>query len=185
MMRVCLVLGGADCVWDDFEAAASLGEFSGVVGCNDIGVRWPGQMDAWVSLHAPKFRLWRAQRAARKLPPHKAIYGHTNGLTHFPPYGPDVGALDHAFPGEVHSGSSGLFALKAALIDLGFDRAVLCGIPMTPTGHIARPNPEWNGAHSHRKGWVEALPEIKDRARSMSGWTRELLGAPDQDWFKG
>jgi hypothetical protein len=182
-LTTALVLGGARNIWADVEAALELGEFDGVVGCNDIGACWPGVMDAWVSLHGSHFVMWCARRELRGRPPHKAIYSHAAGagepannrrVDHFVPY---------QFEGQDRSGSSGLFALKVALIDLGFDKAVLCGIPMTEGDrHFFDPR-DWDAALAHRQGWVQALPVIKDRARSMSGWTREILGAPTAEWL--
>ena len=87
------------------------------------------------------------------------------------------------FPGQTGTGSSGLFALKVALVDLGFDRAVLCGVPISEmAGHVTN-GPVWGDAPHYREAWTEAAPEIIGRARSMSGWTRDLLGAPTADWI--
>ena len=41
----------------------------------------------------------------------------------------------------------------------------------------------WRGFSGHRKGWMQALPFIKDRTRSMSGWTAEILARPTADWL--
>ncbi len=171
-MRVALVLGGAACVVADFEAALDLGEFAGVVGCNHIGIHWPGRLDAWCSLHADRLkRPWVAGRARRGLPPHKALLG--------------MGDTDHHFPGQTEPGSSGLFALKVALVDLGFDRAVLCGVPLSPdAAHFDDPR-SWNAAGQYHPGWRQALPQIAVRVRSMSGWTAELLGHPTPEWIGG
>lgn len=180
--RIALVLGGASSVWADVEAALALGEFEGVVGCNDAGVSWPGVMDAWVSLHASHFRMWQERRRRLGLPPHKALIGHHHERGS-PATDIEVDRLSvYRFPDQDRSGSSGLFALKVALEDLGFDRAVLCGIPMTATPHFTDTVP-WSAAAEHRKGWQQALPHIKDRARSMGGWTAELLGKPDAAWL--
>ncbi len=43
--------------------------------------------------------------------------------------------------------------------------------------------PVWGDAPHYREAWTDALPEIAGRARSMSGWTRDLLGAPTADWI--
>lgn len=175
-MKTALVLGGARTIWADVEAALELGEFDGVVGCNDVGIVWPGVMDAWVSLHGNNLKAWAHQRQTKGHPPHAALYGHTEAaaVTHVTPY---------KFPGQDHSGSSGLFALKVALIDLGFDRAVLCGVPMIAEhNHFFDPR-AWDGARHHQIAWRECLAQIKDRARSMSGWTSELLGRPDAAWL--
>lgn len=180
-MTNALVLGGGACVWADIEAALALGEFALVVACNDIGAAWPGRLDAWVSLHGDKFGLWTERRARRDFEPAGRVYGHTlprggklSNVTH---------TTDFRFPGQLATGSSGLFALKVALIDLGADRAVLCGVPMDSAQAHFFSTPDWRGAKSHRGGWGEALPQIKDRARSMSGWTSELLGKPSEEWL--
>lgn len=183
-MTTALVLGGGACVWSDVEAALSLGEFDGVVTCNDVTAAWPGPIDACASLHASSWPRWIAQRDRRGYPRPGRIFGHDGAtgtikgelapLAEFTPY---------KFPGQDRTGSSGLFALKVALIDLGFDRAALCGVPMTVAErHFFDPK-EWRGALSHRKGWEQALPQIKGRARSMSGWTAELLGRPTSEWL--
>lgn len=181
-MSTALVLGGAATVWADVEAALDLGEFDGVVSCNDITAAWPGRIDACASLHASSWRRWIAQRDRNGYPRPDRIIGHEGS-------GCDdellTGLTDYRFPGQTHSGSSGLFALKVALIDLGFDRAVLCGVPMTTEARHFFDSRAWNGALAHRKGWNEAMPQIKDRARSMGGWTREQLGIPGADWISG
>lgn len=170
-MTIALVLGGAACVFDDVEAALSLGEFDGVVGANHIGIVWPGVMDGWVSLHGDKLKPWTARRRFAGLPDHKALFPHPG--------------TPHRFPGQTMPGSSGLFALKVALDDLGFDRAVLCGIPLDAAqNHFDTPGP-WRPASQYEIGWRQALPEIADRARSLGGWTAELLGTPTADWIAG
>lgn len=183
-MSVALVLGGAATVWADVEAALELGEFDAVVTCNDITTSWPGPIDAAVSLHAEQWGLWIERRDRLGHPRPKQIIGHTtarDSILRMPPCVTDF--TEYRFPGQVETGSSGLFALKVALIDLGIDRAVLCGMPMTdPAGHFFDPRP-WGGAMAHRRGWQESMHHIRDRARSMGGWTQELLGAPTPDWI--
>lgn len=186
-MRVALVVGGSASVWGEVETALALGDYHGAVGCNDIGAIWPGRLDAHVSQHADFHARWDRQRQARGLPPHKRVLIVQGGAQSEPRLSPAVtGETEYRFPGQTVSGSSGLFALKVALIDLGFDRAVLCGIPMDDgSSHILNPGQAWNGARAHRPGWVEAMPQIKDRVRSMSGWTRAQLGRPDAAFVKG
>lgn len=184
-MRAALVLGGAGCVWEDVDAALALGEFSGVVACNDVGAAWPGKLDAWVSLHPEKFGIWSAQRVAAGYPFPGAILAHeeASGRKGLPAC--VTGRTNFRFPGQRESGSSGLFALKVALVDLGFDKAVLCGVPMDAgPGHFFDPA-AWRAAVSHRRGWHDVIPTLKNKARSMSGWTREQLGAPTSSWIVG
>lgn len=183
-MRTALVLGGASCLQADVEAALTLGEYQGVVAANDAGAHWPGPLDGWCSIHADRLvRIWLPARQKRGYPkPGMAVGTRSSADSRYTP--PLDGFTDHLFPGQIHSGSSGLFALKLALIDRGFDRAVLCGIPMMEMPHFFRGQP-WKGARSHKKGWTEAMGFIKDRARSMSGWTAETLGQATAKWIAG
>ena len=182
-MRVALVLGGAGSVWNDLDAALDLGEYHGIVACNDVGAAYPGHLDAWVSLHPEKMPKWTAERVASGYPWCDRIMGY-KGFTKRGGIPACVTELtDFKFPGQINSGSSGLFALKVALIDLGFEKAVLCGVPMASlSGHFFDLT-AWKGAISHRRGWNETLHHYQHKARSMSGWTREVLGAPDEAWL--
>lgn len=180
--RAALVIGGANTVWADVEAALEIGEFDGVVACNDVGALWPGPLDGWATLHPEKLRLWVERRSRNGYPPAAEVfqYEHRTGLAKGA-----TRATEYRFPGQQHSGSSGLFALKVALVDLGFERAVLCGVPMSSDlEHFYETKP-WRGAMSHQRGWNEVWPQIGDRARSMSGWTRERMGEPDKEWLGG
>ena len=181
-MRVALVLGGGACVWDDLEAALNLGEFHGVVTCNDVTAAYPGPIDACASLHSNSWGRWLGERASRGYPRPGKVFGHdgAKGARHAEATDEFI---EYRFPGQDRSGSSGLFALKVALIDLGFDKAVLCGVPMAPNQRHFFDLRPWGAAHAHRKGWEQALPAMKDRARSMSGWTAELLGQPTEEWL--
>jgi len=76
------------------------------------------------------------------------------------------------------SGSSALLGVQAAL-RIGYNRIILCGCPLTGKN-------EQNGSYENfRNGWIPRVREIDGRVRSMSGWTKELLGAPTQEWLDG
>lgn len=179
-MRIALVLGGAECLWQDVEAALEMGEFQGVVACNDAGAAWPGDLDGWVSLHSGKLARWIRDREKNGHWPAWKVAGHLNETQRSPAVALYV---DHRFPGQRKSGSSGLFAAKFALIDLGFDRAVCCGMPLEAQKHFFGGGP-WYSYGGHRGGWTQALPVIRDRLRSMSGWTADLLGRPTPEWLQ-
>lgn len=188
--RVALILGGGNTVFADVQKARALGRFDGLVVINDVGVSFPQVADAWVSLHGNKLPLWAARRKSKRLPPHRALYGDAEAPDVDPVRAVDpalvTGLLERRFDeAQEGCGSSGLFALKVALVDLGFDRAVLCGVPMERrAGHFFSAKP-WHSAMRFRKAWIEVLPHIRDRTRSMSGWTRELLGGPTRDFIGG
>lgn len=192
-MATCLILGGAACLHADLEVAQKTVRFDAVGACNDAMTIWAGELEFAATLHARYFGAgpsWRKRRAERGYPPAKAHYGHPEafegslaqraGLT------PDVIATPYSFASE-KSGSSGLFAAKVALVDLGFDRVVLCGVPMDPVPHftgreswVPRDTHGRTSAHGFRNSWLAVPQEYRDRMRSLSGWTRILLGAPEE-----
>lgn len=178
MAKRCLILGSANCVWDDLDAALELSDFEGVVACKDAGIHYKGQLDAWVSLHPERFVKDIATRAALRYPAADRTYGYKPSEN-----GTWSHATNYKFDGQKRSGSSGLFACKVALIDLGFERLVLCGIPLDKEAGRIDGKDRWNGASSFKQGFLEAMPHIKGTVRSMSGWTKTQLGAPTSDWL--
>ena len=83
-------------------------------------------------------------------------------------------------------GSSGLYAVQIALEELDFDGVILAGCPIDASAGTLCPHSEMNEADKadrFKPWWKRALPQIGARTRSMSGWTRDLLGAPDADWL--
>jgi hypothetical protein len=84
-------------------------------------------------------------------------------------------------------GTSGLYAVQVALEELGFDGVILAGCPMDAAAGTLAPEhslmTEAERVDRYRPEWLKALPEIGSRTRSMSGWTRKLLGAPDAEWL--
>lgn len=174
-MTLAWVLGGGDTLHADIGRAKDLGAPDAVIACNDAGTVWRGELDAWVSLHPNKFPKWIEQREANGHPPAKRFFGHNADMKGYPDFATRV---EHKFPGqEAAGGSSGCFAAKVALIDLGFDRVVLCGVPMHPeAGHFFDTKP-WHSCDRYWKQWQNIPEEYRVRMRSMSGRTRRMLGA--------
>lgn len=188
-MTTALVLGGANCVWEDVEALGRNPEdFDAIVACNEIGIVWPHRLDAWVSLHGRKFRgktsKWIEQREANGHPEALSYYAHPTAFRN------QRTALSagisttpfQMFNGQA-SGSSGLFAVKVALIDMGIRNVILCGIPINPAPHETGKT-HWTGGEGKkicegfRVAWRNMPKKYQRRITSMSGWTRETFGAP-------
>jgi hypothetical protein len=175
-----IVLGGADCVFDDVHALLSMSprEWPGLyIAANDVGCHWP-VLDHWASFHVDKLVRWKEERAARGLPPAYGTWGWRPGQP--------VDFVLYPWSG----GSSGMLAAQVAIV-LGCRRVVLCGMPMTPTAHFnqsaefSSATTVWAEADGHWKSWVRVYQQgwFGGHVRSMSGRTRELLGTPDVDWF--
>lgn len=175
-MRTALVLGGASCLARD--VLSYCGPVDGVVACNEAGIWWPRRLDAWVSFHPRYFERkgWRARRAEA---------GYSEALRYLsqeearPPCPDYVTFTSYLLPGQDKSASSGIFSAKVALVDLGFDRVVLCGVPMDSQHHFwDESEAPWRPAQDFAEQVKTIDPEWRARMRSMSGWTREFLGAP-------
>lgn len=177
-MTIALCLGGAASIRDDWTAALDLGAFDFVVACNDAMTVWPGRLDVVVTLHPEKLQGWRDQRRANGYPDAARYLVHGDS----PPEWTEL--AEFRFPGQNDSGSSGLFAAKVALIDLGADRAVLAGIPLTREPHFFDTR-QWEAAVGYRAVWDALRPEYCARIRSMSGWTSHFLGLPTAEWIAG
>ncbi len=184
-MTIALVLGGARLVRREARKAQKLFTPDLVVAVNDVGTTWDGPLDLWVTLHPVKMAGWVAERKANGLPGGFAtvtfpVDEHPSG-THADRDGFDL-VEPYLWPDQGHSGSSGLYAVKVALTRV--DKAVLAGIPIDKgVGHIGGAV-SWPSADAYKRGWNEALQHIRERVRSMSGWTAELLGEPTRDWVE-
>jgi hypothetical protein len=167
--EVAVIIGGAETIWSEWAKAREM--------CGDVGARpvtfvvndsiplFQDRIDHAVTLHPDKYeREWQDARAARGLPPcgvvwanrrHKVINKDT----------PDWG------------GSSGLFAIKIAR-ELGYDKIVLCGVPMTlDGGHVIRKAP-WRAADQFWRAWERHKRELAAYVRSFSGRTAQMFGSP-------
>jgi hypothetical protein len=176
VFSVALVVGGAAGVRDECEQALrschEAGRF-GVVAfvCNDMIAEYPYLIAHAVTLHPPKMRAWLRERVAR--------FGGLLPLRLWCPRGNVLGFTDST---PDWGGSSGLFAVKIAR-ELGHDRIILAGVPMTVEGAHFRRRQRWAAAHGFRPAWQRRVGELAPFVRSMSGWTREIFGAPDRDFL--
>ena len=161
--EVALVVGGSNEVMAEFEAARELcgpTPYMTFV-CNDMIAAFPNVIDKMV--------MWMQQRLQAGLPPITRTWAH-RGYSGFTDYTKDWG------------GSSGLLCTKIAR-EQGFTHIILCGVPMTvENGHFKR-QARWNAAHGFRRGWSQHILGLKPFVRSMSGWTQQQFGAPDQAWL--
>ena len=178
-----MVLGGAACVWDDLEKAKEFGPFDATIAINDMLAHYQGEIDFAVSLHPEKYHLWMSERDAKGYARPKVFVAHTGNTQEgrnsaFPV---DV-VMDYRWPGMGGSGSSGLFAVKVA-IDHGFDRIVLCGVPMDGKQSHFFDSVPWSEVYSFTEAWTIARPYIADVTRSMSGKTKDWLGLPSREWL--
>lgn len=164
----CLILGDADGVRDEAAEAMRRRRFDAVFAVNNIGIDWP-HVDVWASLHPEAVENWCGLGRGLQLRANAGL-NRPETWAHKPYRGVDRSTPDWG-------GSSGLFAVKVAL-EAGFDEIVLAGIPMSETPHFYTDRP-WNHAPRYRRAWEARIEELRPVLRSMSGWTKEMFGAPD------
>lgn len=165
------VLGGARGVWAELaELETLIGRRPDlIVGTNDAGVVYPGRLDAWATLHHERFNEWKRRRVGNQ--DYRAFI-----------HAPHPGVTGEVVP-DRWAGSSGLYAAQVALSYLGAGQVVLCGVPLNAEAAHFFNSASWTDADVFRRGFEAALPVIRDTVRSMSGWTRDLLGVPDAQWL--
>lgn len=174
-MKYALILGGADCLQADREAALKLFTPDYIVATNEAGRDYAGELDVWVTMHPEKIQGWLKERAKAGRLPAKALWKpqHRNGPT---------GLEMRGIPSW--GGSSGLLACAGVKLALEC-RGVLAGCPMTIEGshYWDKNHRPWGEAPRYWDNWIRFYPQIRDCIRSMSGKTKELLGAPTREWL--
>jgi hypothetical protein len=168
-----LILGGADTLHVDRAAAFALFEPDLVIACNHAGRDEPGCVDHWASMHPEIMPQWVRDRA-RAGRPTAANYWHPR---HKPAYLPSN-------PIRSVGGSSGMLCLMVAK-QLQVTHAVLAGVPMTKMNRHYDDGKPWYEARQYHPAWIRQRDELAPWVRSMSGWTRELLGEPSEEWLNG
>lgn len=168
-MKPLLLLGFAAGLFDDLAALGPID--ADVMAVNGAGLV-VGALDHWVSLHPDQLAAFARRRAAAGL-----VGGFTT-------WSPDPGpGIDRVTTDVERFGTSSLYAVRIALHRLGYQRVILAGVPFEDgqpyVGGAAIPRP----LIGHRTAWRQARPEMADRVRSLSGWTRSLLGAPTPAWL--
>lgn len=158
-----------------------------VIAINDVLVHWPRHVHHATSLHPEKLmmrdpsnkqkRPWVEQRARNGFNTDYITWGRDParrfGLgRHIEPWG---------------GGASGMLAVAIAH-ELKCPKAILCGVPMTKEPHFVESgvhfqNEPWAFADSHWRVWLQKEERMRGWVKSMSGRTRELLGAPDLAWL--
>ena len=165
--KIAVVVGSAEGVFDEWDKTKAL---CGAADCepvsfviNDTIPLFPDHIDHAVTLHPDKYeREWGPNRLANKLPAANFVWSHrkhrvVNRDT------PDWG------------GSSGLFAIKIAL-ELGYQKILLCGVPMTVEGNHVTRHVAWRACDQFRKAWERHRRELAPHVRSFSGWTQTTFG---------
>lgn len=192
-----LVVGSAPCLYDDLQKAKALFPDAEVMLVNGAGaaVESAGHLLAGHTAKAEEFARARREAFPFALPwkLHATMYTRKQPLERMYP------SVDVWWPGTFSSGATS--AGKAALIGMamGHELIVLCGCPMDGSGYF--PGESTVGAAIRQEAACQRIGDktkqdrtlirryrdtmaklaqttFKDRVKSMSGFTKEVLGAP-------
>ena len=172
-----LICGSGRCLWDDIS---SLGPFDGDMMAVALAGMYLEKLPLhWVSLDPETFQWMLPMRPEIVYTPTGLFVRRVETHSHRP----CAGVL-HAWPLSVlktTGGTSSLAACRIALA-LGYERVILAGVPIDGSGHFYDAPSALREATDDYSGfiepWHDAVDEFKGRVRSLSGRTRELLGAP-------
>ena len=172
--KVAFVMGGANTLDADHEAAQELCPLPDTrIFTNHAGRDYPFQVEHYVTLHPELMPGWIDERREKRYPdPDNLWTSNKKDL----PAGLKWNHVDR------WEGSSGLLAVTVAL-HLGYDKVILCGVPLDRQMRHYDSEELWQEAHKYRAGWVKHLPKMQGKVKSFSGWTSRLLGAPTREWL--
>jgi hypothetical protein len=172
-----IVLGTAPCMWDDLERAPAGWD---IIAVNGAGFMYLAPIALWCSAHGKYLTLWMEKRRNAGAPMTFKAYGN------FGQYD-ELGDVI-AWNKPNGNGSSGLYAVLVAL-ELGYQKLVLCGIPLEGQERFdykedsSKVITAQTDYQHYRLGWNQNRDLLQKHVRSMSGWTKELLGEPDAEWL--
>lgn len=176
-----IVLAGGRCVWDDWLQAKRLGFQGDLMAVNDVGCYIHDQLAHWVSLHKeyfPYWTFWRRNHAYNT--PVRHTHAHVSVKRNIPEV--DIW-WDLEFPG----GSSAMLAVLVGLA-IGYDRILLCGVPLNRDGHFFEPpwqkSPEIDNYPDQIVWQMQREKTFENKVRSMSGKTQTWLGPPTEEWIR-
>lgn len=151
-----VIVGGAACVWRDYKRVDGEHDLMTV---NDITMHFPAEIHHAYSNSREDIERWVDCRRDTLIQAYGQV-GQVHSLKDWPWTG---------------RGSSGLGATLTGLA-LGYDRIILCGIPMDGSPHYF--DPPWMTSNVGLEDMKHWKKHDLSKVRSFSGRTREHLGSP-------
>lgn len=175
-----IVVGTGRTMWSDLAALS--GFDAHVMAVNMAGVFLQKKPDHWGSMHGEKFQWW--------LP---LMHDQEGGVS-FSPMGLNLGkqieihsdrgyvGVKHVWPHGVvptRDGGSGLWSIRVGL-KMGYSPVVMAGMPLDDSGHFYDEPGKAQATHGmFLSAFKQAVKdEFRGRVHSMSGASRDVVGAP-------
>lgn len=150
-------------------------------------LEYPGPIDHWGDVDCEASYSWAENLEAE--PKNGRVLRHT--LSDKKQRGFDVswdivGDIPWDTSDIMWHGSTALFAVLTCL-EMGYEKIIMAGTPLDSKGHWYYPpenlGPRWTG--ETYQAWFEfAETERAKQVRSMSGYTKTLLGMPSKEWIR-
>jgi hypothetical protein len=198
-MNTLLVVGSAPCLYTDVDTARELFPSAEVMTINDACGALPNieHMLAGHTIKAEAFVAYRKEKFPNE--PTPRVHASWHRVAEAPKT--DYPSVTDWWSGDVVTGAASVGKAIRIGFKLGFDRVVLCGCPMNGGGYfnshevdrLQKPfylygkcarigsDKQQNNRSIVRyrdKFATLAKTEWAGRVFSMSGWTKEVLGAP-------
>ncbi len=175
-----LIIGSAPCVYDDVIKATQLGA------CHRLLINGAALLfehaEHWLVGHGEKVQEFKRARAKVFTTPIPYIHASARG-------GTDPIGVTHIWEGVSTGGTS---AWKAVRIGkgMGYEKLILCGCPLDDSGYAAGESKgighscarigkgEGRMYANYRRTFAVRAKDEGQNVYSMSGYSRELLGAP-------
>jgi hypothetical protein len=175
MAKHLIICGSAECLFDDLcrlnELLRPLKISPDVACINYTALYYPYFFQHWISYHPEIFDTLRkyVKGSPKTWAPYKTE--KTDSVVRF----------------EGFKGTDG--GLYATLIGLatGHEKIILCGIPLDNSRKFYDPYGAacQFSSDNIQQEWQKHLNDLKDKVRSMSGNTKQMLGEPTKEWING
>lgn len=153
-------MGSAPCLQDDLAAIKNHELYDFLAVGLDCADKYLGRIEHAVSYHPKEFPEFHLRRA------------NSGGNLDYETHTHCMVELGHRmWPFFAPSGSSAMLGVEVG-IGLGYKKIIVAGVLLTD-GEYKR----------FQEGWRIRFDAIKEKVRAMSGYPRELLGEPTEEWL--
>ncbi|MCK9326766.1 MAG: hypothetical protein M0P69_14840 [Bacteroidales bacterium] len=167
-----VIYGGGRDMWQERAAVEMLGIGYDTMAVNVAGMFIPDLTHLY-SLHYKNISYisnWR-----------KVEYG--SRAKHICHSTKEINGVDYVWRLPSQASTSGLMAIILGHL-LGYDKFILCGVPMDGTGYFYKPSVNSTFSDRCREMEIQNLKNKGLDVRSMSGRTADIFGKPTLEWIK-
>lgn len=167
------IIGGGSTMWADYFKSQEMFPGTDTIAVNIAGMVIPDitHQFSWHPKQISAIKMFR-----------RAEWADDKSIVHSIGEGTNI---NHVWNFNGATSVSGTTAIELAWL-LGYRRIVLCGVPLDGNGYFYKPMDNPDIHDKYRKREVFKVYEFfgPDTIRSFSGYTKQVLGEPTQEWAK-